>query len=438
MAERGTQVAEWWRSGVEPLLSLPTEMVAPVLGAAWFGVFTPMSLPMHIVGPSYTGKTSLGKIATQFATDHPLLGPAASAWGAPDLGSTWVGLRRAIDAAERGTFFIDDVVSSAGQSASVGRLDKIAAHVLGRSDGGPDRGLTGGPLSTVLTASIYGHSARMSPSVYRVESHFVEVPLVVSRVMKGRTGTEARCQLGRVYRDWISEAQNVDSEHRRFTEEAFDRIVSRAGSRGRPLRLQVRARVDAAFGLHLMGKMLAEKGVPLGVGLGSLMESLRQDVEFMLPRWEDEIVDVDTEFDARVDEAGATPASDSAVPVGNTGTAERASKATSRPKVAKRDVGADLRAAVSELVSEFPVAQGAVLRVGGRVIGGFRGDKLLVVPREAHALLSRRSQRYGRLSVARLGEELEQAGLISPGPDGKRSQVHRVDGAPRRVWVVHE
>lgn len=405
MGERGEQIAKWWATGVESLLELPPEMVAPVLGASWFGVFAPMGLPVHIQGPSYSGKTTLGRIGAQFATDHPILGPAASAWGAPDMGSTWVGLHRAIDTAALGTFFIDDVVSLAGTRASVARLDQIAAHVLGLPGGRSSRGATERSVATVLTASTERHSPDTARSVYRVEYRFIQVPHQASVAMKGQAGVEARSQLGRVYRNWVSDQVDLEDQHRIFVEGAFGEIARRAGGRSRTLRLQVRARVDAAFGLHLMTQMLGEQGTPVRDDIAGLMDALHQDAESLLPEHGGSIVELAD------DEMVVQPV-----------------------RAAAYDATSDLRAAMEELLAAAD--PGVVLQIDGRVLGRVRDGKLLLVPGEVRALLSRRSKRYQRLSMATLGKELEAAGFLSAGADGKRSRVYRIDGVPKRMWEV--
>lgn len=375
----------WAESGICPLLRMPAAVVAPVLGIACYSTYRPAPALLHLEGVRGAGKTLLGEIACQFAPAGRALGLRGPVAGAPEAGSTWMGLTRAMEQAPLGLLLVDEVVAPSGQRSSVARLNDLV-----RVTQAPDRSSPSEVRArrvSVVTTSIYAPSEEFDQQVHRVTVTGSGVASALAAEARRRDGSIARARLAGALTEWVSRHQDLRELERRSSE----RRGWKFGEALAPVRS---SKLAAAFGLELLVMMLREGGSQTAV-----------DVE----AWGSGVSGV-------VQSSGRPVAEECRLP----------------------SVRLDVEAVLAPLV-QGNAGAGLVDRCGQAVvpIGEVRDGRVLVLPAGLRRLLmSRFGSRYEGASSKALGASLEAAGLLVRGGAGRLSQVQRIDGVPQRVWVL--
>jgi hypothetical protein len=377
-------------------MTLPAEMIAPVVGTAWYGVYRRAPLLLHLEGELGAGKTAIARLGCQYSL--PSLAPdqmGEAVWGAPVIGSTWTGLLRAVDRAPRGLFLVDDVVAGTGERKSRARIDDLVSYVhsgAARIDAGR---LVPPPVTSVVTTSIYAPSKRVASAAYRLRLNLSRSDLGAVASLETGEARAARGALGSALRSWVDEMEGLDQIEQSFTEYMVGYVVDDRTFPSK--RSQLSARLAAAFGVELMVMMLSEIGA---------VDSMRGQ-EFKLWARQGIMHDFETPLEP-------------VAPVDNNPAIVRALRESIDQALVN---GRAAVRGVSSLEGEAPL------------VGELRDDRLLLFPREVRDLLiAHVHDEFGPLSGIRVARALEQQGWISATLEGKRTQGRRIGGIKRRVW----
>lgn len=211
-------------SGLDPLLELPAEIIAPIIGFAFRSTLGSPRATIHLAGDPGSGKTAITRAAGLhwFAPEMCETG-RKSVFSALEKGDSLIGLLGALADIRDLPTVVDDFKGDKGSeklSAFQAGIWNGADRTVGQRDGGQrtSREPAAGPFTTGEVGSV-GSSATRAITIRVEGSSLAADPGELFTAIDGRVSRYARGTIGASYLQWVA------GRHRQFidamlTEEA--------------------------------------------------------------------------------------------------------------------------------------------------------------------------------------------------------------------------